>query len=92
MKTAALKRRFAFASELRAFADALRAPGADPVAIASRMRARAADVMANDDPVERGAFRAELVFAERGDRPARPVVAERRAGRRLAGTIRARAA
>lgn len=86
-----LRKRFCYATELRAFArevDALaladrrdpEAPIVSKVDLAKRMRERAAEVMRHEDPAERGTFRAELVF---GKRSTRPVRAEIRGSRRV---------
>lgn len=86
-----LRQRFDYATELRRFAgevDALllasrsdpERPILDKVALADRMRARAAEVMRHDDPTERGVFRAGSVFASRGGRPIR---CEKRAPRQI---------
>lgn len=86
-----LRRRFDYATELRRFAgevDALalasrvdpEKPIVDKIALADRMRARAAEVMRHDDPAERGVFRAGSVFPVRGGRAIR---AEKRAPRQI---------
>lgn len=92
--TAALKRRFDYATELRAFAKKVRdLPSVDrrdperhliaKSELAGEMDARAAEVMRQDDPAERGVFRADTVFAGKPGKAARPVQAvklPRRAG------------
>ena len=86
-----LRKRFCYATELRAFArevDALaladrrdpEAPIVTKVDLAKRMRERAAEVMRHEDPAERGTFRADTNFGTRG---ARPVRAEIRGSRRI---------
>ncbi|GEP00539.1 hypothetical protein [Methylobacterium haplocladii] len=82
--SAALKRRFEYASELRTYADRVDAleladrkdperPIVAKIALAQEMRARAAEVMRREDPAERGIIRAETVFAARTGKPASPV-------------------
>lgn len=86
-----LRKRFCYATELRAYAREVRAllladrrdpeaPIVSKVDLAQRMELRAAEVMRHDDPTERGSFRAETVF---GKRSARPVRAEIRGSRRV---------
>lgn len=86
-----LRKRFDYATELRDFAcqvEALaltdrrypEAPIISKVDLAQRMHRRAAEVMRQDDPTERGTFRADTVFATR---KARPVRAEIRGTRRV---------
>ena len=86
-----LRKRFCYATELRAFArevDALtladrrdpEAPIVSKVDLAQRMRDRAAEVMRHEDPAERGTFPVDTVF---GKRSARSVRAEIRGPRRI---------
>ena len=100
----ATRTRFEYATELRRFADKVEAlelaSNGDPEApivakmtLVQEMRARASEVMKKEETVERGTFRADVVFANFGKRnePARPVIAERR-GPRLGGTLALKAA
>ncbi len=86
-----LRQRFQYADELRRYAaevDALalasrtdpERPIVDKIALADRMRARAAEVMRHDDPIERGVFLTGSAFASRGGRAIR---SETRAPRRI---------
>lgn len=80
-----LRKRFDYATELRAFA---REAGKTNRDLATRMRTRADEVMRQDDPTEHGTrFDAGTVFASFGTKPARPAQAERRNHKRIAGTL-----